>query len=387
MRRHSIRRLRRLVIPLLLIGMTTPYAAAGVVSDGSDGPFTPTGLTTLDLPSDGVFNFTTVNISEGATVKFNRNAANTPVCIAATGDVVIDGVIDVSAVATNVIVIVPENPKRTAGPGGYDGGGGATGDPSAIGENGDGPGGGGGGYSAGGAGNATEGNQPTKYSTTGGMGFAGPVVDYPDPFAGGSGGGGGSAINRFGWYAGGFGGGGGGALEICTPGQIFIGGRIFASGANGGWAHASVLAYGGAGGGGSGGNIALSAHRIILGESGRLAALGGYGGGLSTQPYSHDPAAYSSGADGGMGYARLVAADTLIDGVVDAVLVLVEPCEGDLDGNQVGDIVDVAQFAFHFGRNDCGPSGTCPGDLEPDGDQDGVDLALLAADLNREDCP
>ena len=88
--------------------------AAPVISDGSDGPFNPIGpLFTVDLPSDGIFNFTTINIPEGVTVKFNRNAANTPVYFAATDDVIINGVIDVTATATDVFLPpVPENPKQ-----------------------------------------------------------------------------------------------------------------------------------------------------------------------------------------------------------------------------------------------------------------------------------
>ncbi len=78
-----------------------------------------------------------------------------------------------------------------------------------------------------------------------------------------------------------------------------IGGSILANGANGGWAYASALAHGGAGGGGAAGIIEIHAAVITLSASGLLKAYGGYGGGLSTQPYSNDPAAYSSGAEGG----------------------------------------------------------------------------------------
>ncbi len=236
---------------LMILGL--PATTSAYSSDGSDGPFHPTGNVALDLPEDGIFNFTTINIPEGVTVKFNRNAANTQVYFAATGDVIINGVIDVSATATDVLLPpVPENPKQTAGPGGFDGGFGGTGT-SPVGGNGGGPGGGGGGYSAGGAGNAISGNQATKYSTSQGKGFAGPSVDYPDPLVGGSGGGGGSAVNWFGWYNGGFGGGGGGAIQFSTRGHITISGSILANGANGEWGYASALAHGGAGGGRSGG--------------------------------------------------------------------------------------------------------------------------------------
>ena len=308
---------------LMLSTLGPARAAAPLISDGSDGPLAPTaGLVTLDLPADGVFNFTTIDIPEGTLLKFNRNAANTPVYLLATGDVVIAGQIDVSAAATDVLLPpVPENPKRGGGPGGFDGGLGASGDPTAVGADGDGPGCGGGGYSAGGAGNAGEGLQATRYSSTGGLGLAGGVVPLVAPLVGGSGGGGGSAVNWFGWYAGGYGGGGGGALHISTPGTVTITGCVLANGANGGWAYASALAHGGAGGGGAGGNIEIHAGGISLAEGALLQARGGYGGGLSTQPYSNDPAAYSSGAEGGPGYLYLDALAQELEGLLDGVYV------------------------------------------------------------------
>ncbi|MBU1054226.1 MAG: VPLPA-CTERM sorting domain-containing protein [Proteobacteria bacterium] len=308
------------LISVFLIINATAFAAL-IISDGSDGAFNPVGsLVTLDLPADGIFNFTTINIPAGVTVKFNRNTSNTPVYFAATGNVNINGVIDVSATATNVIVNVPNNPKQTGGPGAYNGGVGGNGN-TPVGSNGGGPGGGGGGYSAGGAGNAIPGNQATKYSTESGKGYAGPAVSYPQNLAGGSGGGGGSAIYKFGWYSGGYGGGGGGAIQISTIGNIDIVGAILANGANGGWSYATALAYAGAGGGGSGGNMELFANAITLGENALIQALGGYGGGLGTQPYSNDPAAYSSGADGGMGYVKFSANTLDLKGTIDAAVI------------------------------------------------------------------
>ncbi len=366
--------------------LSIPCQAATVVSDGSDGPFVPVGsLYTVDLPEDGVFNFTTIHIPAGVTVKFNRNPANTPVFFGATGDVVIDGTLDVSATATDTLLPpVPENPKQSAGPGGFDGGSGGTAS-ATVGQDGNGLGGGGAGYSAGGAGNALPGSQPTRYSTDGGKGDAGPAVDFTTPLAGGSGGGGGSARYRFGWYNGGYGGGGGGAIRIVTPGQITINGSILANGANGGWAHASVLAHGGAGGGGSGGNIALVANTVTLDEAGQIQALGGYGGGLSTQPYSHDPAAYSSGGNGGLGYVMVQAVNMFIDGPMEPIMVT--PCEADTNGDGTVDSVDLGAFANDFGKIGCGSGTGCVIDSGLDDDVDGIDLLLLTADMHRSDCP
>src|SRR2546430_13778595 len=65
-------------------------------SDGSYGPLDITANTTLDLPPDGILKCTTITIASGATLKFNRNALNTPVYLLATGNVTLDGTIDVS---------------------------------------------------------------------------------------------------------------------------------------------------------------------------------------------------------------------------------------------------------------------------------------------------
>ena len=66
-------------------------------STGADGAFNPTTNTTLALPATGLFNFTTVTIPSGITVRFTRNAANTAVTFLATGNVSIAGTIDISA--------------------------------------------------------------------------------------------------------------------------------------------------------------------------------------------------------------------------------------------------------------------------------------------------
>ncbi len=101
---------------LLLIGFTQALHAVVVVSDGSDGPFEPTGNVTLDMQAvapDGVFNFTSINIPAGVVVRFVKNNLNTPVFFAATGSISIAGTIDLSA----------PFPSDAAGPGGGGGGG------------------------------------------------------------------------------------------------------------------------------------------------------------------------------------------------------------------------------------------------------------------------
>src|SRR6266550_4350883 len=78
--------------------MASPAALAqfNSGSTGADGALNMTTNTTLDLPPNGIFNFTTINVASGATLSFNRNIFNTPAYLLATGDVIIDGTIDVS---------------------------------------------------------------------------------------------------------------------------------------------------------------------------------------------------------------------------------------------------------------------------------------------------
>ncbi len=167
-------------------------------STGADGAFSPTSNITLALPANGIFNFTTINVPSGVTVKFTRNAGNTPATLLATGDVTISGTIDVSSAnggisIRNVTAIAPNG--GAGGPGGFDGGSGAIGAPSSTGGTGLGPGGGIGGGTAGGmtngvgAGFATVGIDP--YGRTG---VGGPAYGNPSllPIVGGSGGGGAS---------------------------------------------------------------------------------------------------------------------------------------------------------------------------------------------------
>src|SRR3989338_7792461 len=130
------------IFVLLFIGS----AIAGTFNSGStgaDGAFNPTADTELQLPADGVFNFTTVNIPAGVTVTFKKNASNTPVYILATGDVAIAGAIKVDGGSTSSSI---GNNPGSGGPGGFDGGwGGVAGLSDGAGGKGLGSGGGGGG--------------------------------------------------------------------------------------------------------------------------------------------------------------------------------------------------------------------------------------------------
>ena len=83
-----------IALPLVWAITLTAPALAQTFSSGSsgaDGAFTPTTNTTLTLPANGVFNFTTISIPSGVIVRFTRNAANTPVTLLSTASVTIAG--------------------------------------------------------------------------------------------------------------------------------------------------------------------------------------------------------------------------------------------------------------------------------------------------------
>jgi len=209
-------------------------------STGADGAFAPTQQVTVQLPPDGVFNFTTVSIPGSRVVQFTKNAANTPVTILATGDVTISGaiILDGSSGQTTGTV------QRPGGPGGFPGGLAGTG--------GSGPGGG-----------------------TGGGCFAGASATYGAPSSfvslaplfGGSGGGGAVGVPQQAPS----GGGGGGAIVIASSTRITItaNGLIRADGGSASFNSAT----GQRSGNGSGGAIRLVAPQVV--GTGKLFARGG----------------------------------------------------------------------------------------------------------------
>ena len=269
-------------------------------STGADGAFNPTTNTTLTLPPDGVFNFTTINIPAGVTVTFTRNAANTPVTMLATGNVTIAGTVNINGSnggpALLGATVVGTN-GGAGGPGGFDGGTGATSLPPASAGSGLGPGGGGGGpyfptplpLSGGGGGG---------FATSGGSGAGGasPGSTYGAPtllpLIAGSGGGGGGA---FGNNNGAGGGGGGGAILIASSSSISLFGSITARGGLGGNDVPSISAVG-AGGSGSGGAVRLVAN-TIGGNGGSISVAGG--GSIGSGP------ANTHGGAGGAGRVRI----------------------------------------------------------------------------------
>ena len=237
-------------------------------STGSDGAFSPQVDTTLQLPEDGVFNFTTVNIPSGVVVRFEKNETNTPVVILATGDVQVAGQINVSGSnatpsgASGGGNLGDDGIPGQGGPGGFDGGFGGTIE-NPIGGNGLGPGGGFGatflrgdaGCSAAGAGFASDGL--SVFSCTSGLNGVAYGNAELQPLIGGSGGGGGRAGSILGGSGGG---GGGGAIMIASSGTVNVTGAIFANGGAAG--SSSGTSRGGVGGEGSGGAIRIVATTV-----------------------------------------------------------------------------------------------------------------------------
>jgi hypothetical protein len=259
-RRSKMRRLFVFVSICLLIFGANAYAFTSG-STGTLGVLNVTSNTQVQLPVDGVLNYTTVTISSGATVTFIRNDANTPVYLLASGDIIINGTIDVSE--TSVVQCGTATPSA-GGPGGYRGGyGGPTGEPGGKGL---GPGGGEGGPSyddfvGGGGGYGTPGGTVNVWSGAGGPAYGNVNIL---PVIGGSGGGG--CFGRSG-SPGVAGAGGGGAIVIASSGTLTIS-STGAVKANGGTTNCYDWA-----GNGSGGAIKLMATYIA--GSGTLSAKGG----------------------------------------------------------------------------------------------------------------
>ena len=233
-----------------IVSLAELETSAQPFTSGSDGTYgaisVTSGTTNIDIPPNGVFNCTTINVANGATLRFNRNPLNTPIYLLATGDVTITGTIDISGGTYS------SGTPGVGGPGGFDGGYGGFGvGANTKGGDGQGPGGGisqnNGYYSQNplGAAYAT----PALSGKTYGNALLSPLI-------GGSGG--------AGWDGnpGSGGGGGGGAILVASNTKITVTGQVSANGGNGA-------------GGGSGGAIRLVSPLVT--GSGSLNASGGGG--------------------------------------------------------------------------------------------------------------
>lgn len=263
-------------LSLLSLLMTAQAFAFTSGSTGALGAFNPTSHTTVQLPPDGILNYTTINIPAGVSVSFAKNATNTPVYMLATGNVTIAGIVNVSGSAANIMT------PGKGGPGGFDGGIGAL--IGSCGGAGLGPGGGkigtlgycnyaywgsqGGNGGFGNAGYAGAAGSCGSSANPGGAGGAAYGNASLSSLIGGSGGGGGCGGTYSVGGTGGAGGGGGGALLIASSGTITVSGTIYANGGGGG----AGGTYGSYGGGGAGGAIKLMAN--VIDGNGPLQATG-----------------------------------------------------------------------------------------------------------------
>ncbi len=301
-----------------LSGISSAVVAAPFSSGstGGDGAFAPTQNTVLVLPPSGVFNFTTVSIPTGVTVSFKSNATNTPVMILATGDVTIEGTIDVRGADADVMrepVGSFLQQGALGGPGGYAGGRGGNATQAASpgqgpggGEGGNGGycvygdasrGGGGGGFAAIGQASACKRayGSDANFKGAGGSGYGSSVML---PLVGGSGGGGGAGAIASTGLPGGGGGGGGGALLIAASGKVTLSGTIAAQGGLGAYISGCSYkgnVYGGGGGGGAGGIVRVLAQSYQGG--GTINVNGGAGGCWGNN--------YWGGGSGSLGYVSV----------------------------------------------------------------------------------
>jgi len=216
-------------IATIFVGLTlslplfAQFPTIDVGSDGSYGEINITTDTTLDMPEDGIFQATTVTVAEGATLKFNPNAANTAIHIIATGEVVVAGTIDIRGENGDTF-------GGKGGPGGFDGGAGRT----------DGSGPGGGKVRTEGVGfGPNQGQRANNYASR-----------LLIPLVGGSGGGG-LIAGVDGRRNDGTGGGGGGAILLASNTKVTLSGKVDARGGGGGRGQFGGLDSGGSGGTGA----------------------------------------------------------------------------------------------------------------------------------------
>ena len=279
------------VLTVLSLLITAPALAQATGSTGADGPLdfpnaTP-GSTVIFDPSkfnpplnpvgDNIFNFTTIHIPSGVTVRLSGRILKGPVYWLATGDVRIDGVIDLNGEGGAPITFnLASRQRAMPGAGGYSGGMGGKCNQDAtvfqpLALAGDGP--------SGGAAGLCQQNT-TEFGTGGGFSGNSSLI----PLVGGSGGGGwtntgvpSQPLDSFPY--GGGGGAGGGAILIASPTTIFLNGGIAANGGG------TVVSFPTAGAGpGAGGAIRLIAPTIQGGGFLQAQGAGNCCGGSGSPP-------------------------------------------------------------------------------------------------------
>ena len=318
----------------LPICLDSDCIASPFPSNGSEGAFEPTEDVTL---SAGVHHFTTITIPAGVRVTTDGTGV---LELRATGDVRIEGVIDVSGgdgidaveaigvggggeTGTGVAGIrgmgaacpvgaaggvagIGGDGDGLCGAGGRSGGG-SGGGSTAIGA---GAGGGGGGPAGGAGGNRASliggaGGSIAGMSSGGALNGEGGEPSAPVPYAGANGG---TAVLSLG-------GGGGGSIGAAAIDDLAMASTFFPGSGGGGGSGVTdgSGAFMGCGGGGGGGALRISSHTsITLALSGSITARGGRGGGMGASRLG-------AGGGGGSGGAIYIAAPAVsLAGDVDA---------------------------------------------------------------------
>ena len=282
-----------LLLLFVFLIMSAPYLTAQTFDSGSDGTNGALNLTLADADPDGIiifdpqamglvsdannaYHFTTINVESGVTVKLRADVFGfgIPVIWLATGDVIIDGTLDLNGENGHDYNTTEITRAAVAGAGGFNGGiGRRESTPPAVGQ---GPGRGDVArnvsiyHAGGGAGHFNDGTDGSG-TDSGGKSYGN---NFLIPLLGGSGGAGGGdpddTENATSSEFGAGGGAGGGAILIASSTQIQVNGSISCNGGNGGDSVGSSIRTGG---GGSGGSIRLVAN--TLAGSGSLFAKGG----------------------------------------------------------------------------------------------------------------
>lgn len=289
--RSAIPHLRLYILTMMALSLAALAPAQfSSGSNGSDGALNLTESTTLPVPPDGMFNYTTINIAEGVTLGFDAGTRNLPIIMLAQGDVTINGTIDLRGAngrdRFHPLAGAPGN-EAIPGPGGGHGGIGGispadTGvQATAIGTSGGGPGGGAAANDSSPINNLGRYGNGGSHIIAGGVGFGNPnpaAPRYGDyrliTLSGGSGGSGANINTTFATESKGPGGGaGGGAILIASSGNITVNGTIDARGGEG--VGATGFSGGGTGSSGSGAGGAIRLMGNTVGGSGNLDARGG----------------------------------------------------------------------------------------------------------------
>ena len=290
-----------IALTLALLMSTPAWAIYDSGSDGSLGDLIlkeDPKIVEVTLPTDGVLHYKSISVPAGVTLKFIPNDDNTQVVLLATGDVLIDGVIDVSG---SIAFKCDKNPPYKgldycAGPGGP--GGFSSGMDKQAGN---GPGGGTGKTTTGLVnGFKTYGNAEW-INLVGGSGSGAPSANQANS------------------------GGGGGAITIASSGAIVVNGQILANGGgnHGGGGKVRLVAETITGNGkvetAGGSNVAIGLIKLeshII--TGGLAANSNPAPFLGTPQVSVPYAAtkrgnHQSGQQGSLGQARSVSAQSHTD--------------------------------------------------------------------------